>query len=310
MEGLDRSAARLAAGQHGVFTRAQARARGALDHDIDRRLAAGRWELVLPAVLRVAGAPGSDHQRHAAAALWCAPDGVLSHRTAAVRYALDAVGNDPQLHVLVPSARTLSRQPGLVVHRTAVLERVDRYVVDGIPLTAPARTIIDLAGSLPAEALEAAFESARRMGLVTGSQLAQRFEALGGKGRAGSGRVRALLAQQAEVPAGSRLEVRVARALRRAGLPQPVRQHPVAADDGRRFRLDFAWPDLRVGLECDGFAWHGDRLQWKSDRRRIAAIEALGWRLVFVTWDDVTRRVEEMLHRVELALRLAVARVP
>jgi very-short-patch-repair endonuclease len=304
MEGLDRSVARLAARQHGLFTRAQARALGARDDDIDRRIGSGRWELVLPAVLRVAGVPSGEAQRHAAAALWCAPDGVLSQHTAASRYALDAIGKDARLHVLVPSARALSRQSGLVVHRTAVLDEVDRYVVDGIPVTSPARTIIDLAGSLHAEALEAAFESARRAGLLTATQLAQRFEVLGGKGRAGSRKIRALLEQVAgDVPAGSRLEVRVARALRRSGLPAAVRQHPVTTAEGSRHRLDFAWPERLVGLECDGFAWHGDRLQWKRDRRRIAAIESLGWRLVFVTWDDVTRRVDEMLHRVELALR-------
>jgi very-short-patch-repair endonuclease len=305
MEGLDRSVARLAARQHGLFTRAQARALGARDDEIDRRIGAGRWELALPAVLRVAGVPVGETQRHAAAALWCAPDGLLSHHTAASRYALDAIGRDARLHVLVPSARALSRQPGLLVHRTAVLAPVDRYVVDGIPVTSPARTIIDLAASLHAEALEAAFESARRAGLLTATQLARRFESLGGKGRAGSGKVRALLEHAAGVPTGSRLEVRVARALRRSGLPAPVRQHTVATADGGRHRLDFAWPDRRVGLECDGFAWHGDHLRWKRDRRRTASIEALGWRLVFVTWDDVTRRVEEMLHRVDLALRAA-----
>ena len=49
----------------------------------------------------------------------------------------------------------------------------------------------------------------------------------------------------------------------------------------------------RVGCECDGFEHHGTRLQWKRDRRRVAAIEATGWRLVHLTWDDVTRRSSE-----------------
>jgi very-short-patch-repair endonuclease len=55
--------------------------------------------------------------------------------------------------------------------------------------------------------------------------------------------------------------------------------------------------------ECDGFEWHGDRLRWKRDRRRIAAIEAAGWRVVHVTWEDVTRYPVETLDRLALALR-------
>ena len=62
-----------------------------------------------------------------------------------------------------------------------------------------------------------------------------------------------------------------------------------------------------VALECDGFAWHGNRLRWKRDRRRVAQIEALGWRIIFVTWDDVTLHPDETLHRVALALRALAA---
>jgi very-short-patch-repair endonuclease len=199
----------------------------------------------------------------------------------------------------------MTSRAGSVVHRSRHLSWIDRRTVDGIPITSPARTIVDLAGVLGPEALEAAFESARRMGLVSATQLEARFVALGGKGRPGSAKVRALIeAHRAEPALASRLEVRAARLFRASGLPRPMRQHAIVAGDGRRYRLDFAWPGARVAAECDGFAWHGNRLQWKRDRRRTADIEMLGWRTVFVTWDDVVQRPDQTVDRVALALGL------
>lgn len=61
----------------------------------------------------------------------------------------------------------------------------------------------------------------------------------------------------------------------------------------------------RTVCECDGFEWHGKRLQWRRDRRRVAAIEAAGWNIVHVTWDDVTQRPAETLDRLAFALRRA-----
>ncbi len=69
-----------------------------------------------------------------------------------------------------------------------------------------------------------------------------------------------------------------------------------------RFRLDFAWPSLRVACECDGFEHHGARLAWRRDRRRLAAIEGAGWRILHVTWADVTHEPGLTLDRLTLAL--------
>jgi very-short-patch-repair endonuclease len=87
--------------------------------------------------------------------------------------------------------------------------------------------------------------------------------------------------------------VRLARLLRKSKLPPSVAQYPVG-----RYKLDRAWPNVRFAVEADGFQFHGNRLQWKRDRRRIAAIEAAGWRVIDVTWDDVTLRPQETLARL------------
>ena len=155
------------------------------------------------------------------------------------------------------------------------------------------------------EALEVAFESARRMGLTSPRALAQRAEALCGSGKPGSRAIRALLAhQRAGEPALQyRLEVKMARLLRSSRLPPPTRQLALG-----RYRIDFAFAPTRVGVECEGFEFHGNRLQWKRDKRRTAWIEAQGWRLLFVTWDDVTKRPHETIDRIHLALRARATR--
>jgi very-short-patch-repair endonuclease len=80
------------------------------------------------------------------------------------------------------------------------------------------------------------------------------------------------------------LETKVARLLRASGLPAPVRQYEVTMF-GRRYRLDFAWPEFRIALECDGRAFH----EFQRDRTRWRQLGAAGWTVLPVTWSDVTR---------------------
>ena len=96
--------------------------------------------------------------------------------------------------------------------------------------------------------------------------------------------------------------MKLARLLRSTHLPPSVAQHPLLA-----YRLDRAWPERKVAVEADGFQHHGRHLVWKRDRRRVAAIEAAGWRIVHVTWDDVTVRRRETLDRIGYALSILAA---
>lgn len=294
----------LASTQYGVATRDQARRCGMTDRMIDRRIASGRLDPLLPSVYRVAGSVRTGRQLAMAAALWAGPGGAVSHLTAARLLRLDGVAA-PDVHVTLERPRHIESDL-VIAHRSTALPPADVRRADGIPVTSAARTIIDSSVLLDAETLEAAFESARRMGLVTVAHLARRFEDLGGRGRAGAARVSSLITVHAgQSPLEYRLEVKTARLLRRSGLPQPVRQLRVSGQGGAVYRLDFAWPKLRVAAECDGFETHGSRLAWKRDRRRLAALESMGWRIVHITWDDVTGRPAETLDRLALALGLA-----
>jgi predicted transcriptional regulator of viral defense system len=93
---------------------------------------------------------------------------VLSHATAGSLMKLEGITTD-EIHVTVP-ANERRRGHGIVVHGS-VVSRHDLRIVDSVPCTSAARTLLDCAISLDDETLEAAFESARRMGLVTPATL-------------------------------------------------------------------------------------------------------------------------------------------
>jgi very-short-patch-repair endonuclease len=76
----------------------------------------------------------------------------------------------------------------------------------------------------------------------------------------------------------------LARRLRDEPVPAPVRQHVVVLF-GRTYRLEFAWPEIRLALECNGEAYHA----FQRDNERWRHLGASGWRVVPVTRRDVTR---------------------
>ncbi|HWS44587.1 MAG TPA: DUF559 domain-containing protein [Acidimicrobiia bacterium] len=299
MNSIEVSVLARAEQQYGVVTREHVLACGFSVPQLDRRVGSRRLLPVFPGVYRVAGAPVTDRQRALAACLWLGPTAVVSHLSAATLLRLDGCATTELVLSVPRSVRRRVTAPGLVVHRVAPLARVDRVRADGIPCTSATRTIVDCAAVLDDEALEVAFEAARRMGLTSARALEARAEALCGSGRPGSASVRALLARQqpGEHPLHYRLEVKTARLLRTSGLPRPERQVPAG-----RYRIDFGFVAERVGIECEGYEYHGSRLAWKRDKRRSAWLESRGWRLVFVTWEDVTERPNETLDRIALAL--------
>jgi very-short-patch-repair endonuclease len=208
------------------------------------------------------------------------------------------------MEVSVPKHRRL-RTTKLTVHRTDQLPRIDRTRLDGIPITTPARTLVDVAGVFDEEALESAVEDGLRRRLVNERLLRRRLDELGGSGRPGTGMLRRILDRRCgDAALESRLEVKVWRLLVRSGLPKPVRQHPVQID-GYRYRLDFAWPSFHVAVEADGYATHGGRSAFNADRRRTAVLGSGGWRVVPVTWDDATARPGEWLAALGRTLALA-----
>lgn len=283
--------------QHGVFTRAQARGAGYTGHQVDYRVGTGKWEVVLPAVYRVAGTPSSIRQRLMAAVLWAGEDAVVSHRAAAVLWGMDGVRME------LPEVMTHKRLRSelVVVHRTNDLGPADRDECHGIPVSSAARTLVDLAASLDEETLETALESCLRRRLTSLARLEWRLSELGGHGRRGTAALVTLVDRRQNRPLESRFEVRFERLLRKHGLPLPERQR-VVSNGHSRYRVDFAYPDQRIVVECVSWRYHSGQQAWREDMARRRRLAARGWRVIEFTWREVSRGSETVVAEIRQAL--------
>jgi len=300
---LDPRVARVLAAQCGVISREQAFGAGVSRRQLDRLTLSHEWEIALPRVYRALAAAPSDDQALWAASLWAGNGARLSHASAARSWVIEGVAH-PKPELWIASTSHL-RDSRVRVHRTGDLPRVPTRRVDGLRVTSPERTIIDLAGRLDESTLEWAIEQLRLRRLLTISSLTRALAAMRVRGRPGAGRLRHVLATLTDAPAESMLEVAVGRLLRRSRIPAPERQLAVVAG-GQRYRLDFAWSWRRVALECDGRRHHSDAATFRRDRERWTHLAAtVGYRIVFVTWDDVQRRPEWVIEQVSAALREA-----
>jgi very-short-patch-repair endonuclease len=299
-ESADARIAAIADRQFGVFSRRQAFAAGFSERQIQLRITGKRWESVYRGVYRIVGSPATLQQSALAGALYAGDGALVSHGTAGVLLGI-AGARSSAVELWVPSSRR-SEVGGLVLHRGTRLDRADRHTVGPIPVTTPARTLIDLSARMEDARLVSAMEDAFRRRLVTPERLKVRVEALQKSGRPGAGRLAELLAGRSGPALESTLEARVWLLVRRSGLPLPQRQFWVSLPGGR-YRLDFAWPEQRIGLECDGWEYHGAQSSFDPDRARLAEFAAARWRILPVTWKACTRTPD----RVERWLRDALS---
>jgi hypothetical protein len=278
---VERAIEELAAGQFGVFSRTQAFECGASRGTIDYRVRCGAWQVVLPGVFRVAVAPASWEQLAMATALWCAPDGLVSHQAAGALWRFEGVLAD-RVHITVPPVRSL-RSELVVVHHTSTLLPADIGRRGPIAVTSPLRTAVDLASVLAPADLEIAIESALRRRMFSIGQLRWRADALGGKGRRGSGALRRLLESRVLGASASGWEVRTARLLAAAGLGEPARQYEVRVRGRLIARLDLAYPEYRIAIEYDSDEWHHGVARRHRDIERRNRLRANGWTVVEVS---------------------------
>ena len=173
----------------------------------------------------------------------------------------------------------------------------------GIRCTNATRTCIDLGARLDADALEALINRAIRLRLTHPDRLITRFLQIARRGRDGCATTRQVLKRIDPTlePAESDLETLLIQVLRRFGVPLPVRQFPVRVD-GRQYRLDFAFPDLMVAIESDGFTFHADRASFEHDRERQNRLVLPGWRILRFTWRQICGRPEWVARQVRAAI--------
>ena len=96
-------------------------------------------------------------------------------------------------------------------------------------------------------------------------------------------------------PVDSDLELIVERAIIAAGLPRPLRQHPIRLHTGEVIRADFYWEALAQVLEIDHVTWHGGKLDLTADKRRDRLLRRIGINSTRVTDEDVRRRLPAII---------------
>jgi len=203
----------------------------------------------------------------------------------------------PDLHVLNPPGGQIRCADGLVVHRR---EGAPLVLVNGRPVTAPAWTAVEAARALRRPRALATLDAALRSGTCGRVELWQ--AALQQAGRRGIVAVRELI-PLADGLAESPMESEARLAMIDGGLPMPQLQYEVIDGNGDLRRLDFAWPDQRVAVEYDGVDWHSEPDVLRRDRRRRAALGAVGWVVISIVFEDVRYRAWEFVARIDGQLR-------
>jgi very-short-patch-repair endonuclease len=278
----DRAIAELAARQHGVVATRQLAALGIAQRAVAHRAAAGRLHRVHHGVYAVGHPVVSGHGRWMAAVLACGPGAALSHAAAA---ALWEIRRSAAILVDVTVPRTGSRsRPGLRIHRTRDLPPAEVTTRRGIPVTTPARTLLDLAAILQPRRLERALDQAEVLRLADHAALA----AIAGAhpGHHGAGRLAAALASHTAgtTLTASELEERFLALCRRHGLPRAGVNERVAG-----LEVDFVFRAARLAVETDGWRFHGTRRAFERDRERDAVLARAGYRTLRFTHRQLTR---------------------
>ena len=221
-----------------------------------------------------------------------ASDGVLSHYSAATLYGL--VTWDHRYPEVITTAKRA--HTGIRAHRSSMLEVQDVTRHKGIPITTPARTLVDLAGQLNYRPLRRAVREAQRK-LVTIPQLVDTLDRLGP--RRGTANLTKILAT-GHAPTRSELEDTVLDLIVRAGFQRPDINKPIRLQ-GHTIVPDFRWPGEKLTIEADGAEWHDDRLTREDDAERQAILEAHGDRVLRITWAQAVAQRRQTLSRIRAA---------
>lgn len=285
----------LAERQSGVVGRRQLLALGFSEDQIDRRIEMGWLIPILNGVYAVGHRPRLLRGWRNAALLAAGARSGLSNRSAGSHWAMTKPPG--RVHVIAP--RSADGIKGIVVHRPRALADGDIVEDQGLRLTSPARTLLDLAAEGASKrALERALDQAEigRLHLPV-VELLPRC-----RRRQGAPKLRAVLEWHT---AGSTIteseaEEAFLAIVRRAGLPDPI---PQCVIEGRH--RDFAWPSQRIVVEVDGWRFHGTGQAAERDAGRDNELGLAGWLPLRFTRRRVVLRSKDVQRDLERAFLIA-----
>jgi hypothetical protein len=279
-EAVDRLLADLAGRQHGVVAAAQLKVVGVRRGAIDVRRQRRQLHPLHRGVYAVGHTVLTANGHRMAAVLAIGPTAVLSHRAGAALLGLRPTAR-AAFEVTVPASGRRSR-PGVEVHCVRTLHPGDVTAVDGIPCTAWPRTVLDCADVLPPRAVERLLDAAVELRLYD-ERLLHAVLARS-RGRRAATVLREVLATHVAGTTATRslLEEAFLALCAGHGLPRPEVDVPFGP-----YSADFLFRAEHVIVECDSRAYHSSPGAMRKDRRRDLSLQAGGWEVVRLTWEQI-----------------------
>lgn len=268
------------------FLRQQALKAGLTKHQLD----GPAFHCIFRSV-RLSTSIALDTRARAESALLLVEGGVASHHTAAVIWG-GVVPDTALTHITVPKDDARRHRTNLRCH----VRPVRFTTVRGVKVTTPEQTFYDLADNLGLVDLVVLGDSLVQTGASTPARLNQ-FVASRRSARART--AAALVRCGVESP----METRVRLMLVLAGLPEPEINLTITTAQGRAiYRLDLAWPDLRLAVEYDGRQHAESSHQWGRDVTRREHLDEEGWRVIVLRATDVYDTPWESVGRIMAAM--------
>jgi very-short-patch-repair endonuclease len=297
MDRLPHELQAVAARQRNLVTRPQLQSIGWSDTRTKVAVRAG-WLRQLHPGVHLLGPAAPDWRQAVLAAVLAAGDGAFaSHRAALLLWGLVTWPSAP---VEISAPHNGNPTPaGALLHRSRRIEAIS--IVDGIPTSSVERTLLESATTVPPVVTEKAFSAAWRRNLTSPAKCDLYLQHHAGKGRQGAVQLREVVERYAGTKraAGSDGEVAFLRALRAAGIEEPVRQFAIVLPDGSMAVVDFAWPERRKLIEFVGLEVHADSRAHAADTlREDDILTATGWELRRFAPDTLHRRPQELARRV------------
>ncbi|MEU8296005.1 hypothetical protein AB0C04_01775 [Micromonospora sp. NPDC048909] len=295
---------RVARGQDGLVTRAQAVGAGFTRHEIDNLVKFGRWMPLAWSVYLVSDAEPSRRRLIRAAQLSLGPPAHAVLGTAAELHGIGGLPPSGEIHLALPGVAAKSdrvRQPGLVLHQ---LEHPASAIVSlgGLRATGPLRTVTEVILRVDRYPAVCVLDSALNRALVSEEELLAVPRLI--RGRRGAVAARSYLAE-ADGRAQSPLETRARLRCVDGKVPPDILQLAVRDDDGCLLGVgDLGWRGPRVIAEADGRAAHDTPGAVFADRRRQNRLVNAGWTVLRFTWAD-TLRPDYIPWTVRQAIRAA-----
>ena len=292
-----RDAWALVGRQHGVVSRRDLLAIGFNARSIEHRIAKGRLHRIHAGVYAVGRRELTREGRWMAAVLACGPGAALSHHSAAAFWGF---GREWARGIDVSVRRECYlRREGIRARSRPSLPADDVVIRHGIPVTTPARTIVDIATELGPSRLERAINDADKLDLIDAEEFGLGLDRFAGE--PGVRPLCRLLHPFTFRFSDSDLEVAFRPLAHAAGLPPPLTKEPVNG-----FEVDFYWPDLGLVVETDGLRYHRTASEQTRDRLRDQTHTAAGLTFLRFTHHQVKYRrahVRQVLAETAASIR-------